>query len=182
MPLQIQVNNQHAQQVYQAGISLNGRYRYDVGMGGYAVAHNLAHATALGTSGALTCLIIVVHKAPGHGALGHYAAHPDPGMIVQGVQDMVMRLGGPPIDRVVLAAGLIGGGRSEQLKYEIGVVGGVRALFPDVRVVWPAAPVHDLWGACYYLPLAEVVGLTNQYYGGFTGTGNPQDGIDVHNY
>lgn len=86
MPLQIFKGTQAAHQVYWDGISINGQRRYDVGMGGFAVANNAIQTTALGTSGAGPCQIIIVHKAPGLGALGHYAADPDPLAIVQGVQ------------------------------------------------------------------------------------------------
>src|SRR5262249_48152708 len=86
MPLQIFLDKPPAKQVYQTGIRLLGRYRYEVGMRKFAVANDPVNPTALGTSGAPPCQIIVVHKAPGHGALGHYAAYPDPLEIVGGVK------------------------------------------------------------------------------------------------
>jgi hypothetical protein len=49
----------------------------------------LASRDALATSGAGPCQIIIVHKGPGHGALGHYAGHYEPHWIVRGVSQMV---------------------------------------------------------------------------------------------
>lgn len=182
MPLQVFKGNHAAALVYAQGVSQNPYRRYDAGMGGFAVAQNFAATTALGTSGALPCQIIVVHKAAGHGALGHYAAHNDPGMIVQGVVvDMVQQLGGPPKANIVLAAGLIGNQR-EQLNYEIAIVARLRGMYPGVSVVWPAAPVDDVWGSCYYLPLQEQVGLLIDSPGGFVGSGDAANGITVHPY
>jgi hypothetical protein len=181
MPLAIFAGNNAALQVYWQGVSINGIRRYDAGMGGFAVAHNLAQTTALGTSGALPCMIIVVHKGLGYGALGHYAAHPNPQMIVQGVQDMVNQLGGGPVTDVVFGAGMIGG-FGEQLNYELQISVGVRAICPGARVLWPRPPQDDVWSAAYYLPLQEQVGFMQDSPGGFVGTGNPAYGITVHNY
>jgi len=176
MPLQVHVGNHLAVNVYNQGIGINGYRRYDADMGAFAVAQNFAQTTALGTSGAGPCQIIVVHKAAGHGALGHYAAHPDPLMIVQGVQDMILQLGGLPVANVVFAAGLVGNQRP-QLNYEITIVARVRAMCPGARVVWPAAPPNDVWSACYYLPLQEEVGLLQDPPGGFVGMGDAAHGI-----
>lgn len=180
MPLQLFLGKAQAKQVYQTGIRLIGQYRYDVGMGRFAVANDPVNPTALGTSGALPCQIIVVHKAPGHGALGHYAAHSDPLMIVRGVQRMVQQLGEGPISDVVLAAGMIGGDQVQQA-YENAVCDGVRAACPGARVVWPAVPPDDVWGACYYLPLVEQVGLLADSPGTFVGEGD-EHGIAVQQY
>ena len=181
MPLQIFKGNAAAHQVYWTGVAQNPYRRYDAGMGAFAVANNLVATTALGTSGALPCQIIVVHKSPGRGALGHYAASPNPADIVQGVQDMIQRLGGLPVANVVFAAGLIGNQRP-QLNYEIGVVATVKSLCPGASVVWPAAPANDVWSACYYLPLQEEVGLLTDSPGGFVGSGSMANGISVHVY
>lgn len=181
MPLAIFSGNAAALQVYLGGIAINGVRRYDAGMGGFAVANNVAQTTALGTSGALPCMIIVVHKAAGHGALGHYAAHPNPQMIVQGVADMVFQLNGGPISDVVFAAGMIGG-FGEQFNYELQIAAGVRAICPGARVLWPRPPQDDVWSCAYYLPLQEQAGFMQDPPGGFVGTGNPAYGITIHNY
>jgi hypothetical protein len=181
MPLQVFSGGQQALNVYFTGIGLNAYRRYDVGMGGFAAANNPNTATALGTSGAGPCQIIVVHKAAGLGALGHYPGDDRPDQIVQGVQSMVQQLGGPPIARIVFAAGQIGNAH-EQFLYEVGVVGRVRALGTGARVVWPRVPINDVWGACYYLPLSEQIGLLMDSPGGFVGSGNAANGITVHNY
>jgi hypothetical protein len=181
MPFQVFRGGNAAALVYGRGIGLNGQRRYDVGMGGFAVANNVNNATALGTSGAGPCQIIVVHKAAGHGALGHYAADPDPTKIVQGVNDMVQQLGGGPIAGVVFGAGQVGDGRA-QLNYELVIVAQVRSMCQGASVIWPTAPVDDVWGCCYYLPLAEEIGFLDMSPGGFAGMGNATNGITIHSY
>ena len=180
MPLHILREEAKAEQVRQTGLKLNTQFRYGVGMYYFAVARNLVEPTALGTSSAGPCQIIVVHKAPGHGALGHFGGHPDPLVIAQAVQVMVQKLGGGPISDVVLAAGMVGSDDTQQ-NYETTILNSVRALYPDARVIWPEAPSgDDVWEACYYLPLAEKVGLLTESSGTFIGQG--ENGIAVHKY
>ncbi len=84
MALVIYKGDTAAHQVFTQGVNLRPRRRYEVQMGNLALANNAAVTTALGTGGAGTCQVIVVHKAAGLGALGHYRAHPDPAMIGSG--------------------------------------------------------------------------------------------------
>jgi hypothetical protein len=149
-------------------------------MGVYAVANNVSEDTALGTSGAGPCQIIVVHKKKGIGALGHFAGHTNPQKIVQGVTRMIAQLGGGPIEHIVFAAGQTDGSEREQLNYEIGIVGTLRSR--AYRVDWPKAPHRDVWGYCYYLPLEEKVGLLQHYPGVFPGEGSPEHGITAHSF
>lgn len=184
MPLDVIFNEDDpspAQRVYWDGVFLNGCRRYDVDVYSYAVADNPNEETALGTSGAGPCQIVIVHKARGQGALGHYGGHPDPYKIVEGVQAMVNQLGGGPIQAVVLAAGLVADGE-KQRDYESTIISTVRNSYPEARVLWPTPPQHDVWGAAYYLPLAERVGLLDMSPGGFVGFGDEEHGITVHPY
>ena len=181
MPLQVVKGDPAAAQMYWTGIGLKGCFRYDVDMGGFAVAHN-TQTTALGTSGAGSCQIILVHKAPGHGALGHYAGDARPDRIVAGVQRMIQHLGGLPVAHVLFAAGMTGNQRQEQLNYEIGIVSRVKEICPRARITWPTTPQGDVWGCCYYLPLEERVGLRIDSVGGFTGSGDAASGITAFAY
>jgi len=106
-------------------------------MGGFAIASNPTEATALATSGAGGCQIIIVHKGPGRGALGHYAGHNDAHWIVRGVSQMIRVLGGHPVADVVFAAGDIGVGATQQ-KYQQTILDWVRVQCPGARVSWPA--------------------------------------------
>ena len=181
MPLTIYTGNTAAHQVFTQGVGLRPRRRYEVQMGNFAVANNAVTTTALGTGGAGTCQIIVVHKAAGLGALGHYAGTSDPDEIAQGVLDMVQALGGPPVANVVLAAGESGNSQ-QQLNYQNGVLARVRTVCPGASVVWPQPPQDDVWGACYYLPLEELVGLRLDSPGDYGNAGHINEGISIHSY
>jgi hypothetical protein len=161
------------------------RKKYWLLMGGFAAANDQINETALATSGAGPCQIIVVHKGPGHGALGHYAALDDPHWIVRGVSQMVSALGGSPVANVVFAAGEIGVDE-EQKKYRDEILYWVRALCPGAQVSWPRPGADSHYGAAYYLPLDEEVALfKNQPKGGaWDGTADrdPNSGIRIHNY
>ena len=190
MALVIYSGGRAAFQVYEQGRDLNLKWRRGLVMGSFGVANNTAASTALSTDGAQTCQIIVVHKAPGQGALGHYQATSNPNEIAQGVHDMIQALGGLPVANVVLAAGEIdhlpaqgeSGGQRTQLDYQIEVIAQVRTVCPGADVVWPPAPQGDLWGACYYLPLEELVGLRPNSIGDYLNGGNNVGGISVRDY
>jgi hypothetical protein len=151
-------------------------------MGGFAIASNPTEATALATSGAGGCQIIIVHKGPGRGALGHYAGHNDAHWIVRGVSQMIRVLGGHPVADVVFAAGDIGVGATQQ-KYQQTILDWVRVQCPGARVSWPAG---GPWGAAYYLPLTEEIALFESQPdgGGWDGGGDldAQSGIRIHDY
>jgi hypothetical protein len=92
MPLAVVNEEEHANNVdkiFWQGFNLGFSYIADAWMGGFWTSQNPAHATALVTSGAGSCLIIVVHCRNGRGALGHYAADQRPAMILQGLQMML---------------------------------------------------------------------------------------------
>lgn len=173
MPLNVFINDKAAHKVFSKTRDINGVYIGDVGMGGYYTVNNTQKPTALGTCGAGPCQIIVVHKSKGLGALGHYGGDDRPEKVVEGVRKMVARLGGFPVEAIVLAAGVVGEGNAQEA-YESGLIEGIRALYPQVQVSWPKG---GEWGAAYYLPLAEELGLLEDSPGDFTGTGKPQDGI-----
>lgn len=147
------------------GVFWRGQYlnAYRIGsanMGGFFVANSNQH-TALGTAGAGPCQIIVVHKQPGVGALGHYAGTNDPSLILRGVERMVAQLGGPPIDSVLFAAGSDVGGGSiwGQKRYELTIYGGTLRRYPGATVLWPPQDKSWNWGSCVYLPLTGEVAL-----------------------
>lgn len=187
MPLQVYVdeppgNNPLAHSVYVEASSLDSKRHRWVGYGGFGVAQNLNDETALGTSGAGPCQIIIVHKALGRGALGHYPAHNDPAEIVRGVQQMIAQLGHGPVAAVVFAAGEIGEGITQRA-YEITIIGRVRALCPGAQIQWPRGPrAGGAWGAGYYLPLTEEIGLFRDQPGKFGGAGDAASGITLHDY
>jgi hypothetical protein len=163
--------------------AVNRLRKYWITMGGFAVANNLNDDTALATSGAGPCQIIIVHKGRGRGALGHYAGHDDAHWIVRGVSQMIRGLGGHPVADVVFAAGEIGAAAAQQ-KYKDIILDWVRILCPGAQVHWPAGPsTGGHWGAAYYLPLAEEIGLfESQPDGGWEGFGDAANGITVCDY
>jgi len=173
-------------QVYGAAGAMKFGRKHSLGMGLFAVADNTAEPTSLGTNGAGPCQIIVVHKAKGHGALGHYAGNLHAEQIIKGVRDMVERLGGGPIDTVVLAAGEHAINGKLQQEYKQGVLAGVRSVCQGAIVLWPDHPNSrngSAYGVCYYLPLAEQVALFGSYWGGkYAGEGEPDHGITLHGY
>jgi len=189
MPLQIYVDDPPgagflAHSVLNEASSLNGYRQRWIGPGGFATVNNPNADTALSTSGAETCQIIIVHKRRGLGALGHYFALNKPHQIVRGVTQMIAGLGGQPVAAVVFAAGEIGVPATQQ-EYKLTIVGRVRALCPGASVDWPAAPsTGGHWGAAYYLPLAEEIALfeSQPKGGGFEGMGDGPNGFTLHNY
>lgn len=159
MALVISKGDNAAHQVFLKGIDQNGIRRREVGMGGFARAKNTTATTALGTYGAGPCQIIVVHKEPGLGALGHYPGDARTEKVVKGIDDMIQALGGLPVANVVLAAGSVGETKEEQAAYEKAILVAVRSMCGEATVDWPEPPKGDVWGACYYLPKEEKVGL-----------------------
>jgi len=101
----------------------------------------------------------VVHKEPGLGALGHYPGDARTEKVVKGIDDMIQALGGLPVANVVLAAGSVGETKEEQAAYEKAILVAVRSMCGEATVDWPEPPKGDVWGACYYLPKEEKVGL-----------------------
>ena len=137
MALVISKGDNAAHQVFLKGIDQNGIRRREVGMGGFARAKNTTATTALGTYGAGPCQIIVVHKEPGLGALGHYSGHQDPKKIIRGIDDMIQAVGGHPVANVVLAAGSVGETKEEQADYKKAILEGVSSMCGEATVDWP---------------------------------------------
>jgi hypothetical protein len=178
MPLTIITDKAQARRLYVKGIHLPPAHLRDVNMGGYAVVDSPNEVVMVGTSGALTCMIIVVHKARGHGALGHYGGHQNADKVIQGLFDMVQRLGGGPIEAVVFAAGLVGSTAREQAKYEHDILSRARQVCPGAQVSWAKEAVYD---AAYYSPHDEEVGLLKRPLGTFYGA-NVTPCIDPQRY
>jgi hypothetical protein len=126
-------------------------------MGGFWTSQIPATATALVTSGAASCLIIVVHCTNGHGALGHYAAHQDPVMILGGLRQMLETLPNAAVDTILFAAGIIGN-NTEQKMYQMRS-SGTREMALGARVMWPKQAPDDPWGFVMYLPASGEVAL-----------------------
>jgi hypothetical protein len=167
--------------IFWQGFNLGFPYIGDAGMGGFWTSQNPAHATALVTEGAGPCQIIVVHCTNGHGALGHYAAHWDPAMILQGLQTMLNALPGAMVDTILFAAGNIGA-QHEQLMYEMRIVARARQMAPGARVIWPAQRPDDNWGAAMYLPLTGQVALFHSFPHSIVGRTGAGNGLAPHNY
>jgi hypothetical protein len=182
MALVISKGDNAALQVFFKGMDQNGIRRYELGMGGFARAKNATATTALGTCGAGPCQIIVVHKEPGLGALGHYPGDARTEKVVKGIDDMIQAVGGLPVANVVLAAGSVGETKEERADYKKAILEGVSGLCGNATVDWPDPPKDDVWGACYYLPKEEKVGLLMNAPGNFVGTGNSEFGITLHNF
>ena len=172
-----------AQGVYNRAISLNAYRVGNADMGGFHAANSVQH-TAIGTSGAGPCQIIVVHKNAGVGALGHYAGTADPMLILAGLEKMVQRLGGGPIDTVVYAAATgVGDTKRQQKVYEIKIFGGTHLRFPGATVLWPSQDAANNWGSAVYLPLTAELALFHSMPGlGFTGLADGTQGVREYTY
>lgn len=170
-----------ANTLFWQGRGLTFPYIGEAGMGGFWTSQNPGHATALATSGAGPCQIIVVHCTNGHGALGHYAAHPNPAMILQGLQDMLNALPGAPVDSILFAAGAVAAQRG-QLMYEMQIVAGARQMAPGARVMWPTQDNDDNWGAAMYLPLTGEVGLFHLFPASLIGRTGAGNGLTPYGY
>jgi hypothetical protein len=175
MSLQIFIEEDRAHQVFRDKEGVNFRRRWNAAMGEFAVAHNSTEGTALGTSGAASCIIIIVHKERGWGALGHFLGHNDTNLVLAGIKKMVERLEGPPIREVVFAAGR---GAVQQVSYEACIMGDVRGLYSGAYVTWQKASQENLiLGACCYLPHAEQIGFFVHLPGHFGAPGS-EDFLD----
>ena len=184
MPLQIITsppNKPLATQVYRSGRDVNKSCRYKIDMGGFVAVRNTQKDTAIGTEGAGTCHIIVVHKARGCGALGHYPGTLETKLLVAGVQQMVRSLGGGQVEEVVFAAGM-GGDDKTQTKNESELKEKLSALYPSASVVWEKSPGEFEFGCCYYLPLREQLALLDEEPGNFEGSGDLQSGLKIEKY
>jgi hypothetical protein len=185
MTLQVILANKDkklAKAVYTQGTHMASVRRQDVSMNRFAVAKNTGEATALGTSGAGPCQIIVVHKAKGKGALGHYGGTPDPKDIIKGVGAMIAQLDGLPIEAIVLAAGQVAAEQNQQ-NYKgtiLKTLGEGWGRGADVS--WYDPPSGYVYDACYYLPLAEQVALFEKGPGDFIGGGEAEYGVTYHFY
>ena len=157
----------------------NPKHIGDIGMDQYGAVRNPGASTALITTGAGPCQIILVHKGNGVGALGHLGGTTGADTTVPRVRQMVEAVGGGPVDTVLFAAGVVGDDRPDQAAYETAVIAGVQAQYPGTRIVWPGYQPGQEWGACFYRPLAgevalfqvspmRLIGLANDGAAGFT--------------
>jgi hypothetical protein len=180
MPLTVHFGDGKARWIRQRAVFVKSQCRHDLFPGGFVIARNSKEATALATVGAVTCVIIVMHRAPGIGALAHVAAT-DPNVIVSCARTMGQQLV-PPVADVVLSAGQVHEDATQQQAYQTAIVSQLRGLSP--RVSWPAPQQDEVWGACYYLPLSEEVAFTTLSVGDIAGTGaeHADGGISVHPY
>jgi len=190
MPLVVVNEVQHggaATALFWQGFHLGFPYIGDAGMGGFWTSQNAGHGTALVTSGAGPCLIMVVHRANGTGALGHYAAHPDAAIILQGLQAMLLALPPGPVDTILFAAGVVGSGGGaqfahNQLMYEMQVVAGAKGMAPGAKVIWPAQDNRDNWSAAMYLPHAGQIALFQNFPRSIVGRSGAGNGLAPHGY
>lgn len=76
---------------------------FEVGMHGYLVAKEIKSNKYLITKGVATCQILIVHKAQGSGALGHFATNlQSPEDVCEGLRQMIENLDGPPVDSILV--------------------------------------------------------------------------------
>jgi hypothetical protein len=140
-----------------------GVHFHDVGMNnGFAVANDENKSTALATTGAGPCLIVVMHVAKGHGALAHFS-EASAKSLKGGIEQMRKALYNQRIKNVVFAAGtasLDSKMQEELTRYVSGFVSPklkVNMITGHVveteRVVW----VGHKWSSCYYLPKEQEV-------------------------
>jgi len=187
MPLTVYNEDDHpaqARSVYDRAMNINRFRRGEVFMYGFYFA-NSTQPTALATTGAAGCQIIIVHKRQGVGALGHYAGTPNALEILVGLEKMVAKLGGGAIDTVVYSAGTGAGtgGAAGQKAYEFTLIGGARLRCPGVRVLWPAQTANNNFGSAVYLPLTSEAALFHSMpEPGFMGSADGTEGVTAADY
>ena len=180
MPLKIFRGGQKAIELFGFGTAkVPPGFRCDIGMGGFVVSENDLATTAIGTDGAGPCQIIVVHKTKGCGAIGHYPGDNRPEKVAQGVALMVQKLGGGPIESILLAAGLVGRDQKEQTHYTTNLQAHIASMCKVGTIRLPEPPDltgSSVWDSCYYFPLEEEVALLEDcpgvFYGDGDGSGN----------
>ena len=127
----------------------------------FAVTTNPAIHTALSTSGAGSCIIMVIHKTMGCGALGHCAGISSTLDILRALDLMLQKIGGGQVENIVLAAGA-GRPIAAQLAHQQQTVQALHAVYANAHISWPNHPEFDqgaYYDACYYLPVQQRIGL-----------------------
>lgn len=194
MPLRVTTHAQVSQVIREMCLSTSSARSYNVDMSGFATAANPLREIALATDGAGPCVIILVHMAPGHGALGHYPGHSDALAVVSGVEQMVGQMASPTaptantgpdmIERIVLAAGHQGGQQGQQHDYQNDIREQLEFRYRDAIVEWVEAPPGVVLSSCFYLPTSEEAGFMDG--GTFNSSAANQNhaemGIRVHGF
>ncbi|MEO3473881.1 hypothetical protein AAFN86_18580 [Roseomonas sp. CAU 1739] len=185
MPLTIvdaEAEPEAAGAIFRAGWDLTFRQNGEAGMGGFWVSQRAGLDTVLTTSGAITCVIIVIRTIDGNGALGHYAAEVDPNEVLRGVAVMIQCLDQRPIDAVLFAAGMIGV-NPEQSQYQDAIIAGTRQLAPCAPVDWRLelrnGSVPD---AAVFLPHTGQVALFDSLPRQFIGRSDAGNGLTPYSY
>lgn len=187
MPLTIvdaETDPETALSIFHRARALTFRQNGDAGMGGFWISEFAGLDTVLTTSGAITCVIIVIRTMDGNGALGHFAADADPNEVVRGVDAMLAMLGRPAIDAVLFAAGLIGGG-PEQAGYQAAIIDATRLLAPGATVEWRLEiGIGDIVDAAVFLPRTGEVALFDSLPQHFIGrlSSDPGNGLRCFTY
>jgi hypothetical protein len=154
-------------------------------MDDFAVVNNTVNDTALLTTGANPCMIIVVHNSRGIGALGHLAQTvkavglSNDKYILGKVELMVHKLPGQAPDSILFAGAE--SWEKEQHAFEQRVAAAVAAKYGGTSVSWPYHEPNKGYGCCYYLPLQEKVAFTNSLPS-FKGFGDEGEGFSKHSY
>jgi hypothetical protein len=174
-----------ARSVYERAFALKPIRSLNVGMDDFAVVNNTVNDTALLTTGANPCMIIVVHNSRGIGALGHLAQTvkavglSNDNYILGKVELMVHELPGQAADTILFAGGE--GWEDKQYAFEQRIVAAVAAKYGGTSVSWPHHELNKGYGCCYYLPLREEVAFTTLTWS-FKGLGDEGEGFSKHSY
>ncbi len=158
------VQTEELQAKYVFGMK-TGRKVRNVGIGGYCVCTDPDLKIAMGTEGAGTCQIIVVHTLDMTGAIGHYSARLEPNKILAAVDLLVEKLGKAEVETILFAAGLSGSEFMSQDVYADTILHGAEAKYREAQILWPDRD-HG-WGACVYVPDQGEAALFDSYPGQF---------------
>jgi hypothetical protein len=170
-----------ANTIFSQGKKLDAGYIGEAFMGGFWTSQDARYGTALCTTGAGPCQIIIVHCRNSHGALGHYAAHTDPAVILQGLQSMLQALPGASVDAILFAAGVIGTVET-QLRHQLQLTVRAQQLRPTARVLWPSQNDISNYSSAIYLPQIGRAAVFQGFPQDISGRSGAGNGLAPHDY
>jgi hypothetical protein len=173
-----------ARLVYEKAFALKPIRSLNVGMDDFAVVKNTVNDTALLTTGANPCMIIVVHNSRGIGALGHLAQTVKAvGLFQRSVYPWKSGAYGARIAGTSSRLDFAGGEdwEKDQYAFEQRIGAAVAAKYGGTSVIWPYHELKKGYGSCYYLPLQEEVAYTTLVWP-LKGFGDEGEGFSKHAY
>jgi hypothetical protein len=178
MPFHLEVNKAVAEaRAREICTWHEGNWRFGAGMDEFAVVNCApGEQRALMTMGAGSCTIVLIHKAPGVGALGHFTTLGHHGAeIGDAVRQMVAVLGDATDLKIVIAACQISISGEGGDKFQKEARDSLAARGDNVTFAWPGynPAIAEDASACFYLPHEERAYLTSNAPKEYKTAGSP---------